>query len=277
MTPMPTTRTTTNTFWPKGAQCAVTITVNFAGESVEQSVLPGQPLWGRYSYGRYGAQVGIGRLLDALAHHDVRATFFIPGWDVERYPEVMRRIAEAGHEPAAMGYAHENFSALPVDRQDQVLARTETAFQHAFGVRPQGWRAPEGLMSLETRGILAARGYRYDSSYNDDDLPYVVELDGKRIAELPVFWSSSDRYYYASFRSPEIVAAALVEEFHAMYAAGGLCNLILHPRGDYGSGRAVRVAAVEHILQRIREYPRVWLATCAEVAQWTLERESTDA
>ena len=257
--------------WPNGKQCAVAITVNFDGESVEQSVLPDQPLWGRYSYGRYGAQAGIGRLLDSLARHDVRATFFIPGYDAERYPEVMARIAADGHEPAGHGYAHEDFSALAPEAQEAALARGEAAFERIFGAKPRGWRAPDGLMSLETRAILARRGFPYDSSYNDDDLPYVVGEGARRLAELPVFWSSSDRNYYALYRQPEVVAAALIEEFRAMYAVGGLCTLILHPRGDYGSGRHVRLEAVETILQRIREEPSVWLATCGEIADWALE------
>ena len=260
--------------WPGGAQCAVTVTVNFDGESVEQAVLPDQPLWGRYSYGRYGAQAGIGRLLDALARHGVHATFFIPGWDVERYPHVMERIA-AGHELAGQGYAHEDFSVLSPDDQRAVLERSEAAFEHAFGARPAGWRAPEGLMSLETRAILAERGYRYDSSYNDDDMPYLAADTGGRLVELPVFWSSSDRNYYALYRPSHVVAAGLIEDFRAMYAVGGLFNVILHPRGDYGSGRAERIRAVDALLQAIRETPRVWLATCGEVANWALDPAST--
>ncbi|HUG13468.1 MAG TPA: polysaccharide deacetylase family protein, partial [Thermomicrobiales bacterium] len=98
--------------WPDGYQAAVTITVNFDGESVEQRTLPGQPLWGRLSYGRYGAQVGVYRILEALARYDVKATFFIPGFDAERYPEAMEAIAGAGHEVAGRGYAYEDFSAL---------------------------------------------------------------------------------------------------------------------------------------------------------------------
>jgi len=261
--------------WPDGRQCSVTVTVNFDGESVEQSVLPGQPLWGRYSYGRYGAQAGIGRLLDAFARHGVRATFFVPGWDVERYPHVMERIAAAGHELAGHGYAHENFSALPPEGQREVLGRSEAAFERAFGARPAGWRAPEGLMSLETRAILAERGYRYDSSYNDDDLPYLAPDGGGHLVELPVFWSSSDRNYYTLYRRSSVVAAGLIEDFRAMYAVGGLCTLILHPRGDYGSGRAERIRAVDALLQAIRETPRVWLATCGEVADWALDPAST--
>ncbi len=262
---------TDTTRWPHGAQCAVTVTVNFDGESVEAKTMPPARLWGRYAYGRYGAQIGIHRMLDLFERHGVRATIFIPGWDAERYPEVMAAIGAAGHEVGGYGYLHEDFSALSVDEQQAVLDRSEAVLQGVFGRKPTGWRAPNGLMSAETRGLLAARGYRYDSSYCDDDYPYVVAgANGALLAELPVFETASDRYYYGLRRLPDHVERALKEEFDAVYAIGGLFNLTLHPRGDWGSGRSLRLRAVGALLQHIREHPRVWLATCGEVAERTL-------
>jgi peptidoglycan/xylan/chitin deacetylase (PgdA/CDA1 family) len=265
-------------FWPDGYHAATTVTVNFDGESVEQRTLPGQPLWGRFSYGRYGAQIGVYRILEALDRVGVKATFFIPGFDAERYPAAMAAIASAGHEVAGRGHAYEDFSALAPDDQHAVLQRSEETFQRVFGAKPVGFRAPEGQMSIETRSILAARGYLYDSTYCDDDIPYVVASSGKRLAELPIFYTSAtDRHYYQAYRQPGIVREAFREELSAMYEVGGLFNLALHPRGDYGSGRGVRIRVVEDILQAIRETPRLWVATCREVASYTLESAGDDA
>ena len=173
-------------FWPESYQCAATITVNFDGESLDQQNSP-LPLWGRHSYGRYGAQAGVQRLLDLFDRYDITATFFIPGWDAERYPTVMAAIKDAGHEVAGHGYLHEDFSRLSLAEQERILEQSETSLLHVFGEKPVGWRAPDGLMTKETRALLARRGYRYDSSYADDDLPYVAD-DGQdhRIAELPI-------------------------------------------------------------------------------------------
>jgi peptidoglycan-N-acetylglucosamine deacetylase len=266
-------------FWPDGYQAAATVTVNFDGESVEQRALPGQPLWGRLSYGRYGAQVGVYRILEALDRYGIRATFFIPGFDAERYPEAMDAISRAGHEVAGRGYAYEDFSALSPAEQNDALQRGEDTFQRVFGSRPAGFRAPEGQMSNETRRLLAARGYRYDSTYCDDDLPYIVaDGDGYRMAELPHFHTSAmDRHYYQAYRQPGIVREAFREELSAMYEVGGLCNLAIHPRGDYGSGRGVRIRAIEDTLQAMRETPRLWVATCGEIASHTLDTWTHEA
>lgn len=264
------------TIWPGNIQCAVTVTVNFDGESVEQREKPDEPLWGRMSFGRYGAQTGIQRILDLLARWQIRATVFVPAWDVEHYPAVMQLIAGAGHEVAGHGYIHEDFSDLSFDEQRDVLARSESAFENTFGSRPAGWRAPRGLMTSDTRPLLIERGYRYDSSFCDDDVPYVVEGDaGRRMVELPVFATASDSYYYRVRRSPDVVERAWRMEFLAMYEVGGLFNLTIHPRGDFGSGRAVRLRALEGLLQTIQSYPRVWTTTCGELADWALGPDST--
>jgi peptidoglycan-N-acetylglucosamine deacetylase len=265
-------------FWPDGAQAAVAITVNFHGESIERRTMPDGPLWGRYSYGRYGAQIGVQRLLDLFADYGVRATFFISAWDAEHHPEAMARIAEAGHEVAGHGFMHEDFSTLDVEEQRAVLERSEEVFRRVFGVAPVGWRAPDGLMTRATRPLLAERGYRYDSSFCDDDLPYLVADEaGRRLAELPVFASASDRYYYTLRRSPEIVLRGWREDFEAVYGVGGLLNLTVHPRGDYGSGRGVRLRSVAALLHTTAETPRLWRVTCGEIADWLLQERGDGA
>lgn len=273
------------TFWPDGYHSAAVITVNLDGESFEQPLLPGEPLWGRYSYGRYGAQVGTERILALLERYRVRATWFIPGWDVERYPEQMEAIASAGHELAGRGWANEDFSTLTREEQIVVLERSEEAFATAFGAKPTGWRAPSGvgqlhepraslsiqgsLMSSATRPLLAERGYCYDSSFCDDDLPYVVATaSGQTLVELPQHTTASDRHYYQVHRLPSVVAGAWSEELSAVHEVGGLFNLALSPRGDWGSGRGVRIRAVESLLQALRETPNVWITSCDEVAEW---------
>lgn len=256
--------------WPPGIQAAAAITVDFDGESVEHQTMD-LPLWGRYSHGRYGAQVGVHNLLALFARYEVRATFFIGAWDMGRYPQAVEAIAAAGHEIAGYGDRHEDFGALAPAEQEAALARSEATFQATLGRRPAGFRAPGRRMTRATRPLLAARGYRYDSSYADDDRPYIVEDgDGRRLVELPVHEPWTDRPYYEKHRTPRVVAASFVDEFDATYGVGGLFTLALRPRGDYGSGRGVRVRAIEPLLGALREHTGTWVATCAEIADWAL-------
>ncbi len=256
--------------WPDGLQAAAAITVNFGGESVEHASMD-LPLWGRSSHGRYGAQQGVYNLLELFRRYEVTATFFIAGWDVERYPHAMEAIAKDGHEIAASGYLHEDFSKLAVEEQTAALERSEAAFERIFGRKPLGFRAPDRLLSSLTRAVLASRGYHYDSSYCDDDRPYVVEFDdGRRIVEVPVHEPWFDRPYYERHRTSHAFTESILDEFDAIYGVGGLFTLGIHPRGDWGSGRGLRVRALEPILQSFREHPRLWLGTCDEIAACAL-------
>lgn len=277
--------------WPEGYHSAATVTINLDLESFEQPELPGEPLWGRYSYGRYGAQEGIWRLLEAFRRYGVTATIFTPGFDALRYPDVMEAIASAGHEIAGRGWANENFALLTLEQQHEVLERSEQAFIDVIGAKASGWRGPSAipgvndpgqrlqipgsLMSADTRAILSERGYSYDSSYCDDDVPYLVE--GAGLVELPVHATAGDRIYYERHRLPSVVASAWIEELSATHEAGGLFNLTLSPRGDWGSGRKVRIAAVEAILQALQETPNLWLATCGDVAGYARDQPALPA
>lgn len=266
------------TIWPEGIQCAVAVTVNLCGESIDRAQKADGPLWGRLSYGRYGMQIGIERILNTLDRFGVRATFFVPAWDAEREPHVIERVQRAGHEIAGHGYLHEDFSTLDPEGQEEVLAWSERALERVTGERPVGWRAPDGLMTADTRPLLLERGYRYDSSYCDDDIPYrVLGEDGRVLVEIPTFETASDTYYYRRRRGPGVVEQGWKCDFDALYDEGGLFTLTVSPRGDFGSGRAVRIRAVERLLAHIRRQPRVWIVTCGEIADWALEGDGAVA
>jgi peptidoglycan/xylan/chitin deacetylase (PgdA/CDA1 family) len=70
-------------------------------------------------------EANVERLLGLLQRHDTRATFFTLGWVAERYPHLVRRIVEQGHELASHGYGHQRASELtPVQlREDLIRAK----------------------------------------------------------------------------------------------------------------------------------------------------------
>lgn len=111
--------------------------------------------------------VGMQAILGALSRHRARATFFWLGWVAERHPELVRRCLDEGHEIASHGYEHAFLQDLGPQGLVRDLELTERALAAAGAPRPQGFRASTFTLTRATWwafDVLAARGYRYDSS-----------------------------------------------------------------------------------------------------------------
>jgi peptidoglycan/xylan/chitin deacetylase (PgdA/CDA1 family) len=257
---------TKTSMWPQAGNCGLVVTVNLDAESVDLHEARPDNLYGRFSYGRYGMRAGVWRLLDVFRAQGVKATFFVPALDAENNRPVIDAILKDGHEIGARGYAFEDHAKLGAAERE-TLERAHAALTKITGIAPVGWRAPFGTLSWDTFKHLAALGYEYDSSFQDDDYPYVVEAaPGKHLVELPSTQALDDSTTYAPRHSHIRTLKTWKEEFDANYSAGLFVNLTLHPRGDHGSGRAIRAHAVGEFLTYAGRHPGVYVATCREMA-----------
>ena len=97
----------------------------------------------------------------------VKGTFFTLGWVAERYPALMRRIVDAGHEIASHGWDHVRVFTMTADAFRADLRRARTAIEDASGMSPAGYRAPSFSIDKRTpwaHQVLAEEGYVYSSS-----------------------------------------------------------------------------------------------------------------
>jgi peptidoglycan/xylan/chitin deacetylase (PgdA/CDA1 family) len=97
-------------------------------------------------------------ILDALAQHGVKATFFILGRHAEQWPELVRRVAREGHAIGNHGYFHRklHFKSPAWVRRDLELGTR--AIEAACGVRPRLFRAPHGFRSPWVTSIARSLG-----------------------------------------------------------------------------------------------------------------------
>ncbi len=118
------------------------------------------------SYPSY-LDVVVPRVLDELAARGLTVTFFVVGQDaaLPEHHDVLRALAEAGHEIGNHSFRHEpwlhRYSEADLDAE---LARAEDAIETATGVLPIGFRGPGYSLSETTLRVLVRRGYRYDAS-----------------------------------------------------------------------------------------------------------------
>jgi peptidoglycan-N-acetylglucosamine deacetylase len=265
--------------WPDGVRAAACFTFDLDAESPILFEHPEAADWlDVMTHQEYGPRTGLPRILRLLERRGLRSTFFVPGFSAERWPEAVRAIRDAGHEIAHHGYLHESSrGATPAEEEARLLRGLE-ALDRVAAVRPVGYRPPLWAMSRALPAILARHGFRYDSGLMDADHPYRLatgpEAGAPSLVELPVQWALDDWEAYAYL--PEITGSGAIArptellerwtlELDALVAEGGLFVATSHP---FLSGRASRAAALERLIEHAQEIEGLWIASCAEIADW---------
>jgi peptidoglycan/xylan/chitin deacetylase (PgdA/CDA1 family) len=238
---------------------------------------------GVLSQGRYGAKVGVPKILDTLRDEDLKATFFVPGWVADNHTGRVEMIVKEGHEIGHHSYSHRWVADDPKAEIEE-MERGLEALKGRVGVVPKGYRSPAGEVSEGLFRLLQKHDFLYDSSLMDDINPYRHRLpDGsKGPVEIPWHWSLDDApFALFSIKSPrpiftnEHMLSVFKEEFREIYRWGGLYDIIFHPQV---SGRPSRIALIRELIAFMRTFPDVWFATGTEVAQhWVKEYEKADA
>lgn len=185
---------------------------------------------------------------------------------------MVRAIVAAGHEIGHHGYLHEQPSAVDAAAEVDNLDRGLAALEEVAGVRPSGYRAPMWDLSWRTPGLLAERGFLYDSSLMDADVPYELAVGETSIVEIPIQWALDDWEQYCFL--PDVSGSGLIEtpakarelwwsEFEGLREAGGCWVLTNHP---FLSGRPGRARELDRLMADVVSCDDVWTAGLAEIA-----------
>ncbi|ADE16290.1 polysaccharide deactylase family protein, PEP-CTERM locus subfamily [Nitrosococcus halophilus Nc 4] len=124
------------------------------------------------------------RILQLFADHGICGTFFMLGWVAERYPNLLRRIVNAGHELASHGFSHIRVTQQDMDSFREDVSRTRKLLEDLSGTAVLGYRAASysiGRENLWAHRVLAETGYRYSSSI------YPIHHDLYGMPEAPRF------------------------------------------------------------------------------------------
>lgn len=141
------------------------------------------------------------RLLQLFADANIHITFFILGWVAERYPELVRRIHQQGHEVASHGFSHQLVYRQTPEVFREETARSKILLEDLTGEAILGYRAASYSVtrkSLWALDILADLGFEWDSSIfptrhdnygipGSPEEPYrIVTRSGKQLTEFPL-------------------------------------------------------------------------------------------
>jgi polysaccharide deacetylase family protein (PEP-CTERM system associated) len=139
------------------------------------------------------------RVLDLFDAAGVRSTFFVLGWIANRYPALVREIADRGHEIASHGYHHQLLYGLTPDQFRDDVRTAKSTLEQITGTPVIGFRAPSFSIvesSLWALDILVEEGHSYDASifpiqhdrYGIPDAPrhvYTMQRRSGTLVEVP--------------------------------------------------------------------------------------------
>lgn len=230
--------------------------------------------------------VAVPRILDLLKRYEIPSTFFIPGHTAYAYPDLVKRIRDAGHEIGHHGWIHENPADFDEQGERDILDRGLEALHRAAGVRPVGYRSPAWDVSERTIPLLREYGFLYDSSFMAQDyLPYYlregdeappddVYVFGKPVdlVEIPVGWHLDDfpnfeflPGFATAMHPPSVVEEIWAGEFEWGYrnVPGGLLDITMHPQVI---GRGSRLLMLERLINRFSSHDGVRFEAIQTVA-----------
>jgi peptidoglycan/xylan/chitin deacetylase (PgdA/CDA1 family) len=267
--------------WPGGATIAVSVSVAF--ESFERHSQYRQEYRDNgvdhfsLSFGEYGARAGVWRLLDLFAEQEVPVGFSVSGLAARQHPEVITAVRAEGHELVAHGWANDIVMGQQSGADRELVRRTMDAIgEAADGYRPSGWSGPGNQGSPDTQRVLVDEGLVWTGDDASDDLPFVVDVDGRPLVVLPKTNIAANDLvqWMMPANGPDVFLAGFTDTFDTLYAEGvagapGWAEIVVH---CHMGGRPAFIPTLRAALEHARRHPGVWWARKGEIAEWALDQ-----
>jgi putative urate catabolism protein len=281
-------RTPPDAKWPGGAAVAVQFVINyeeggensilhgdpaseaFLSEIVGAAAWPGQRHMNMESIYEYGSRAGFWRLWRLFTARRVPVTVYAIAHAMQRHPEAVAAMREAGWEVATHGLKWIEYKDFPeADERAHILEaiRIHTA---VAGERPLGFY--QGRCSTHTtRIVMEEGGFLYSSDSYADDLPYWIEGPRGPHLIVPYTLDANDMRFATAqgFNSGDQFFAYLKDSFDMLYEEGRagapkMMSVGLHCRLV---GRPGRAAALARFLDYVQARSGAWLCRRVDIAR----------
>jgi putative urate catabolism protein len=275
--------------WPGGARIAVQFVVNYeeggencvlhgdaASEAFLSEIVGAVPVAGQRhmnmeSLYEYGARAGFWRLHRLFTESGFPVTVFGVAMALERNPEAVAAMQEAGWEIASHGYRWIDYQSIDEATEREHLAKALEIHTEVTGKRPTGWYL--GRCSPQSHRLVAEEGgFHYNADCYADDLPYWDYSFDEPQLMVPYTLDANDMRFATpqGFNSGQQFFEYLKDTFDILYAEGGrMMSVGLHCRL---AGRPGRAAALARFIDYVADHDDVWVARRIEIADHWRQR-----
>jgi putative urate catabolism protein len=270
--------------WPGGARLALSFILNYE-EGGERTPLEGdaeaeaflhEVVGAPATVGRrnlnvesmfdFGSRAGFWRVHRIFRKYGLPLTVYGVGQALERNPAAARAMVEAGWEVASHGWRWIDYLEMSEDEERAHIRRAIEAIERTCGERPVGWYT--GRVSENTRRLVVEEaGFLYDSDSYADELPYWVEVAGRKHLVIPYTLDANDFKFLIpnGFVTAADFLEYLIDSFEQLHAEGGrMMSVGLHCRIV---GRPGRARALDQFIAHVTNREGVWVTTRAQIAR----------
>jgi peptidoglycan/xylan/chitin deacetylase (PgdA/CDA1 family) len=279
--------------WPDGARVAVSLVLNYEegseyaypngdrrNDGLTEVIYAMDPQYRDLcaeSVFEYGSRAGVWRVERLLTEYRIPITFFACAVALERNREVGAWLREAGHEPCCHGWRWEEMWRLSREEEAEHIRLAIESIKETCGERPLGWYCRYGP-SVNTRELVVEEGgFVYDSDAYNDDLPYFVEVKGKRQLIVPYSMTYNDGKFglLPAYGSPADFLDNLKRGLDQLWDEGAthprMMSIGLHPRLI---GQASRIHALREFIDYALKKGGVWFCRRIDIARWWLDHHA---
>src|SRR3989344_4855384 len=142
---------------------------------------------------------GLEKVTKILNEYDTKATFFVTGEVLEKYPEQIKKLSEEGHEISSHSYEHKMLTKMSREEIIKNILKSKKLIKKIIGKNPYGFRAPSWSVSKKKFWVydfLKKNGFEYSSSlfpinmglYGDGSFPIGLfnPLKKEKFYEVPI-------------------------------------------------------------------------------------------
>jgi peptidoglycan/xylan/chitin deacetylase (PgdA/CDA1 family) len=266
--------------WPGNARIAVMLILLHEWESVPRPVRP-MPAGAHHTFDylalgarEYGTRFGIRRLLDVLDRHGIRASIMCNGLLCELFPESVAEAVQRGHELGTHQWDQAvhppMFKSMEEERES--LTRATDALEKITRTKTLGYMSQGPRPTPNTLPLCAEAGFKWTCDYSDSDIPYVIDVDGKKLVSVGYVMPGhvdSDLIPLGVSRGFD----QLVASFDAAYEESARHPMkFCYAVHSHLSGRPAMATLLDKFLSHVRKRSGVWFCRGIDMADFWLQQ-----
>ncbi len=266
--------------WPGGKTLAVWIIPNVEvfvlNRSGEAPRVQGDTDLLDYTWREYGMRVGLWRIAEVLQRANIRATVALNAGVCDVWPKAIEKMDQLGWE--MMGHNVTNsrsLRGLPLDQEQKIIHTTLQVIQQATGKKVRGWLGTGLAETFSTLDILAESGVQYTGDWNNDDVPYPMNVKSGKMYALNYGNAINDISFYRQGHTGEEYYEVVAGQFDTLYADSQkfprIMGIPLHP---FHTGEPLRIKHFERVVRYMKQHEKVWFATGGEILDAYLKSQA---